>query len=73
MILFVFFVVNKRVRDETLDDFMFIFQEKTSNSSSGFVVTDFIMPAREKPVSHPPSDPPLCESVSFFLLIKKTL
>ncbi|XP_078346704.1 CAP-Gly domain-containing linker protein 3-like isoform X2 [Oculina patagonica] len=36
--------------------------EKTSNSSSGFVVTDFIMPARDKPVSHPPSDPPLCEN-----------
>ncbi|XP_074635396.1 CAP-Gly domain-containing linker protein 3-like isoform X3 [Acropora palmata] len=36
--------------------------EKTADSSSGFVVTDFIMPAREKPVSHPPSDPPLCES-----------
>lgn len=36
--------------------------EKTSESSSGFVVTDFIMPAREKPISHPPSDPPLCEN-----------
>lgn len=41
------------------------FQEKTSNSTSGFVVTDFIMPARDKPVSHSPSDPPLCENVSF--------
>ncbi|XP_020620574.1 CAP-Gly domain-containing linker protein 3-like [Orbicella faveolata] len=36
--------------------------EKTSNSTSGFVVTDFIMPARDKPVSHSPSDPPLCEN-----------
>lgn len=37
-------------------------KEKTSNSSSGFMVTDFIMPVREKPISHPPSDPPLCEN-----------
>lgn len=36
--------------------------EKAADSSSGFVVTDFIMPAREKPISYPPSDPPLCES-----------
>jgi len=36
--------------------------ERTCSPSSGFVVTDFIMPAREKPVSHPPSDPPLCEN-----------
>lgn len=36
--------------------------EKTPNSTSGFVVTDFIMPARDKPVSHSPSDPPLCEN-----------
>ncbi|XP_073243048.1 CAP-Gly domain-containing linker protein 3-like isoform X2 [Porites lutea] len=36
--------------------------ERAPNSSSGFMVTDFIMPAREKPVSHPPCDPPLCEN-----------
>lgn len=40
------------------------FQEKASNLSSGFVVTDFVMPARDKPISHPPADPPLCENVS---------
>lgn len=60
--LFVFPDVNKP-RDNGL---ILHFQEKTSNSSSGFMVTDFIMPVREKPISHPPSDPPLCENVSYF-------
>lgn len=36
--------------------------EKTSSFSSGFLVTDFVMPARDKPISHPPADPPLCEN-----------
>lgn len=61
-----FLCVNKLARGETVDDFSWYLQERAPNSSSGFMVTDFIMPAREKPVSHPPCDPPLCESVSWY-------
>ena len=28
-------------------------------------VTDFIMAPRERAISHTPTDPPLCENVSF--------
>lgn len=65
--------VNKLVRDETLHLCLCLYlQEKTPNSTSGFVVSDFIMPARDKPVSHSPSDPPLCENVSkqYFKLLR---
>ena len=45
---------------DRLFDFYF---SQDGNSSTGFVLTDFTIPARDKPVSHPPADPPLCENV----------